>query len=102
MASPARSLACLTLTFKVHKWLQSAVAKLRSLKVELRSSRVCKPPWPSFEACGHHDRSSSKLEGLASTFEVCRWSQAAKAKLQSSLRVKLRSSRPPWPLELEA
>ncbi|KAI6675442.1 hypothetical protein NL676_003348 [Syzygium grande] len=42
------------------------------------------------------------LEDLASTFEAQRRLQAAKAKLRSSLKIELQSSRPPWPLELEA
>ncbi|KAI6676478.1 hypothetical protein NL676_037274 [Syzygium grande] len=57
------------------------------LKVQTRPSKLascCKRPRPSFKT---HE-----------------WSQAAmaKAKLRSSLTIKLRSSRPPWPLELEA
>ncbi|KAI6704753.1 hypothetical protein NL676_007715 [Syzygium grande] len=74
MASPARSLACLTSTFEARgcSWVVASRQSQAAKQLESRASKLMggrKPPWPSFEARGPHDRSSSKLD-LRSSFEA--------------------------------
>ncbi|KAI6669755.1 hypothetical protein NL676_004640 [Syzygium grande] len=109
MASPARSLACLTSTFKARKcsWIVASHQGQASKQLEGRASKLAggrKPLWPSFKARGHCDRSSSKL-GLRSNLDLQSSRVVASGQgqaLKLGLKVEPQGSRAPWPLELEA